>query len=207
MYSLTFTNTQGIGQIRDKIKVNSVKAGQEGKSVPKPAPSEKTGDAARQKKAKLADRVQPPKGTGELKQEVHPQSVKGKACQRKKKAAVSQKRVKAVSQRRQRRHFSKEGKSSFSKEGRGGGFSKEGKSSFSKEGPRKIGKPVKAAGDDTIRLNKYIASSGICSRREADELISAGVITVNGKSITELGTKIKPGDDVRYNGKTDANRA
>ncbi len=79
---------------------------------------------------------------------------------------------------------------------------KEGKgSSFSKDSPKKGGKPVKAAGDDSIRLNKFIASSGICSRREADQLISAGVITVNGKSITELGTKISPGDDVRYNGK------
>ena len=110
--------------------------------------------------------------------------------------------------------FSKEGRSgSFSKEGRSGGGSKEGKGgsfskdgkggSFSKERPKKGGRAakVKAPGDDSIRLNKYIASSGICSRREADELISAGVITVNGKNITELGTKIKPGDDVRYNGK------
>jgi 23S rRNA pseudouridine2605 synthase len=55
--------------------------------------------------------------------------------------------------------------------------------------------------DDSIRLNKYIAASGICSRREADQLISAGLITVNGKSVTELGTKVSPGDDVRYNGK------
>ena len=52
-----------------------------------------------------------------------------------------------------------------------------------------------------IRLNKFIAASGVCSRREADQLISAGMITVNGKSITELGTRVKPDDDVRYNGK------
>lgn len=102
--------------------------------------------------------------------------------------------------------FSKERKSSsFSKDPGGGKFSKEGKGSgFSKGGPKKSGRPTKttkAPGDDSIRLNKYIASSGICSRREADELISAGVITVNGNSIIQLGTKIKPGDDVRYNGK------
>ena len=101
--------------------------------------------------------------------------------------------------------FSKEGRSgSFSKEGKGGSFSKDTKGgSFSKERPKKGGQAAKAKapGDDSIRLNKYIASSGICSRRQADELISAGVITVNGKNITELGTKIKPGDDVRYNGK------
>ena len=51
---------------------------------------------------------------------------------------------------------------------------------------------------DEIRLNKYIASSGICSRREADNLISQGLITVNGKVVTELGTKISPKDEVRY---------
>ncbi len=53
---------------------------------------------------------------------------------------------------------------------------------------------------EEIRLNKYIANSGICSRREADELITAGLIMVNGKSVTTLGTKVKPGDEVKYNG-------
>lgn len=52
-----------------------------------------------------------------------------------------------------------------------------------------------------IRLNKFISNSGVCSRREADNLITMGLITVNGKSITELGFKVKPGDDVRYEGK------
>ena len=51
-----------------------------------------------------------------------------------------------------------------------------------------------------MRLNKFIAASGICSRREADQLITAGLVKVNGKTITELGTKVNPGDDVRYNG-------
>jgi len=54
--------------------------------------------------------------------------------------------------------------------------------------------------EELIRLNKYIASTGLCSRREADNLIRAGVITVNDKIVTELGTKIKPGDVVKYNG-------
>lgn len=101
------------------------------------------------------------------------------------------------------RSFSKEGRSSgFSKEGRSGKFSKEDKGAKYSKGSSK-GKPrgVKDPGDDSIRLNKFIASSGICSRREADELITAGVITVNGNSVIQLGTKIKPGDDVRYNGK------
>jgi len=52
-----------------------------------------------------------------------------------------------------------------------------------------------------IRLNKYIANSGICSRREADDLITAGVILVNGKVETELGTKVMPTDEIRYEDK------
>ncbi len=54
--------------------------------------------------------------------------------------------------------------------------------------------------DELIRLNKYIAGTGICSRREADEFIQAGLITVNDKLVTELGTKIKPTDVIKYNG-------
>ena len=53
---------------------------------------------------------------------------------------------------------------------------------------------------DEVRLNKFIANSGICSRREADTYIQTGLVTVNGKIVTELGTKVKPGDDVRFNG-------
>jgi 23S rRNA pseudouridine2605 synthase len=51
-----------------------------------------------------------------------------------------------------------------------------------------------------IRLNKYLSTSGVCSRREADVLIEAGLVTVNGQVVTELGSKVKPTDDVRYNG-------
>lgn len=56
--------------------------------------------------------------------------------------------------------------------------------------------------DGTIRLNKYIANTGICSRREADELIKAGAVSVNGKIVTEMGYKVKPGDTVNYGGQT-----
>jgi 23S rRNA pseudouridine2605 synthase len=48
-------------------------------------------------------------------------------------------------------------------------------------------------------LNKYIANCGICSRREADELIKVGLVSVNGKIVTEMGFKVQPGDEVRYN--------
>ena len=52
-----------------------------------------------------------------------------------------------------------------------------------------------------IRLNKYIANSGICSRRDADMYIAAGNVTVNGKSVTEMGYRVKLEDDVRFDGR------
>ncbi len=51
-----------------------------------------------------------------------------------------------------------------------------------------------------IRLNKYIANAGVCSRREADELISVGAVTVNGKVVTEMGYKVKTSDVIHYGG-------
>ncbi len=54
---------------------------------------------------------------------------------------------------------------------------------------------------EEVRLNKFIANSGICSRREADNYILAGVVTVNGEVVTELGSKVNIyNDDVRFNG-------
>lgn len=57
------------------------------------------------------------------------------------------------------------------------------------------------AEDEKMRLNKYIAHAGICSRREADKLIEEGLISINGKRVTELGVKVAPEDEVRYKGK------
>lgn len=54
--------------------------------------------------------------------------------------------------------------------------------------------------DNRIRLNKYIANSGLCNRREADEFIKSGMVEVNGKTITEMGFKVNPGDVVKYAG-------
>lgn len=56
--------------------------------------------------------------------------------------------------------------------------------------------------DDSIRLNRYLANAGICSRRKADEYIKAGLVKVNGKVITELGTKIQLTDEVKFNNET-----
>lgn len=54
---------------------------------------------------------------------------------------------------------------------------------------------------ELIRLNRYISNSGLCSRREADEIISKGLISVNGTIITKLGTKVSKRDDIRFKGK------
>lgn len=57
--------------------------------------------------------------------------------------------------------------------------------------------PARQTGE--IRLNRFLAQSGICSRREADDYITAGLVSVNGKIVTELGTKVLPTDEVRFN--------
>jgi 23S rRNA pseudouridine2605 synthase len=71
-------------------------------------------------------------------------------------------------------------------------------------GEKKKASPArpKADEDGSTRLNKFIANAGICSRREADEMIEAGVISINGKVVTEMGYKVLPGDEVKYNGET-----
>jgi 23S rRNA pseudouridine2605 synthase len=58
-----------------------------------------------------------------------------------------------------------------------------------------------AADPDLIRLNKYLANSGVCSRREADTYIAAGNVTVNDKTITEMGYKVTRNDTVRFDGR------
>jgi 23S rRNA pseudouridine2605 synthase len=76
-----------------------------------------------------------------------------------------------------------------------------------REGSVDTRRKVALAGDptapksDKIRSNKFIANSGLCSRREADELITMGLISVNGKVVSELGYKVNPGDEVRYEDK------
>ena len=52
--------------------------------------------------------------------------------------------------------------------------------------------------NEPLRLNKFLANAGVCSRREADEFIQAGVVTVNGKVVTELGTKVLRSDEVKF---------
>lgn len=100
-------------------------------------------------------------------------------------------------------------KSSFTRgESRGESFGKPYKKIY-KSRPDRTAPPsrrrqeadVAAPKSDKTRLNKFIANSGISSRREADELITMGLISVNGQVVTELGYKVSPGDEVRYENK------
>ncbi len=61
--------------------------------------------------------------------------------------------------------------------------------------------PKQVSDPNSIRLNKYVANSGVCSRRDADIYIAAGNITVNGKPITEMGYKVKLTDEVKFDGR------
>lgn len=68
-----------------------------------------------------------------------------------------------------------------------------------KLGPKKTS-TQKNVQEGAVRLNRYIANAGVCSRREADVLIATGVVTVNGKIVTEMGYKVNPSDVVNYGG-------
>ena len=68
--------------------------------------------------------------------------------------------------------------------------------------PKKSNGNIQKSSDpNLIRLNKYVANSGVCSRREADIYITAGNVTVNGKPITEMGHKVKLSDEVKFDGR------
>lgn len=82
-------------------------------------------------------------------------------------------------------------------------FSKPGvKKTFTKPKPRaSTNIPKKLGTTDEMRLNRFIANAGVCSRREADTYIAAGLVSVNGIPVTELGVKVKPADEVRFDGR------
>ena len=83
------------------------------------------------------------------------------------------------------------------------GSKKNFKKSYAKGGgtfKRNDTKPKKPTNTNEIRLNKYVANAGVCSRREADVHIATGLVSVNGKVIVEMGYKVKIGDEVRYDG-------
>jgi len=95
----------------------------------------------------------------------------------------------------QRPRFHRDGESTFHREGhfkpkRNNGLYSERKQQTYRQQHEDPTKP--------IRLNKYLANAGICSRREADDFIQAGVITVNGQVVDNLGAKVLPTDEVRF---------
>ncbi len=77
------------------------------------------------------------------------------------------------------------------------------KDSTPKNAPKGTAKPAAKAGPkpEGIRLNKYIANSGACSRRDADIYIGAGNVTVNDKIVTEMGYRVKPNEEVKFDGR------
>ncbi len=77
----------------------------------------------------------------------------------------------------------------------------QGKNQFKKDFRKSKSKPIQKKNEDAgIRLNKFISNSGICSRREADTFIEHGSVSVNGKLVTEMGYKVQPTDEVRFDG-------
>lgn len=76
----------------------------------------------------------------------------------------------------------------------------EKRKAFKKPKDRIVNIPKKNNPTGEMRLNRFIANAGVCSRREADTYIQAGMVTINGKIITELGTKVLPGDEVKFDG-------
>ena len=89
--------------------------------------------------------------------------------------------------------FNKGGRKPFGKSE--GGYKGKGKPAGERSYPKY--NPNKVTGE--IRLNRFVAQSGLCSRREADDFIAAGLVSVNGVIVTELGTKVWPTDVVKFN--------
>jgi len=103
--------------------------------------------------------------------------------------------------------MNKKNRSSSGKPGRGGSKNSAGKKTFKKtfSSPKSRSKTSgreSTEGSNLIRLNKYLADAGICSRREADVHIEGGAVMVNNKVITQLGTKVSPTDKVQFGGET-----
>lgn len=97
------------------------------------------------------------------------------------------------------------GKSDYRKDGKSSG---KGEGSFGKKKYPRTNAPIKRkpqskqpSDPSLIRLNKYVANAGVCSRRDADVYIAAGNVTVNGKPIIEMGYKVKLTDEVRFDGR------
>ena len=103
----------------------------------------------------------------------------------------------------QRGGYAPQGRGGYGQPQRPGGFRKQHTPGYDPNAKYSMKKRIEYKEEnydpnEPIRLNKYLANAGICSRREADEYIQAGVITVNGEVITELGTKVLRTDEVKF---------
>jgi len=95
----------------------------------------------------------------------------------------------------------KQRKPSFSRQSRDG--YEKGKKGFNRSRGRneRRGNDAKEPAAEGMRLNRFIANAGVCSRREADTYIKTGIVTINGKPVTELGTRVMSGDSVKFDGR------
>ncbi|MBQ3535551.1 MAG: RNA-binding S4 domain-containing protein [Alistipes sp.] len=104
---------------------------------------------------------------------------------------------------RPERSFGDKGKRAFGGRNdfsRSGESSQQGERGYQRRDERPRSYPKYAAKQvGEMRLNRFLAQSGLCSRREADDFITAGLVTVNGQIVTELGTKVRPTDEVKFN--------
>lgn len=75
------------------------------------------------------------------------------------------------------------------------------KGNIKKKIHKKESESTQPDGPKSVRINKYVADAGICSRREADKLIESGLVYINGEVVTQLGTKVGPKDKVTYKGR------
>lgn len=86
------------------------------------------------------------------------------------------------------------------RKGSGSNFRKKSATDRNTSVPKKT-VPKQASDPNLMRLNRYVANSGVCSRRDADIYIAAGNVTVNGKAITEMGYKVRLTDTVKFDGR------
>ncbi len=96
-------------------------------------------------------------------------------------------------------------RNSYNNNGNFGGNNYDNRDSFDQNAKYSVKKQIEyketqVDPNEPLRLNKYLANAGVCSRREADEFIAAGAVAVNDQIVTELGTKVKRADEVRFNG-------
>ena len=143
------------------------------------------------------------------------QQRQGGYCQRLQQGGYGQQRQGGYSQRPQQGGYGQRPQGGYNQRPQQGGYGKPYGAAPYKKGPRQHTadydpnakyslkkrieyKEINYDPNEPLRLNKFLANAGICSRREADEFIQAGVVTVNGEVVTELGTKILRTDEVKF---------